>query len=348
VIPLAEIEAARKRLSGSIVRTPLVQLEVDDAPAEIYLKLENLQPIGSFKLRGAGNALALASPKELEHGVWTASAGNMAQGVAWWARRLGVRCTCVVPETAPETKLAAIRRLGSEIVAVSFDEWWEVFRTRAYDGLDGRFVHAFSEPAVMAGNGTVGLEILEDLPGVDAVVVPYGGGGLTCGIASALRELAPECKVFAAEVATGAPLAPSLEAGRPTNVDYEPSFVDGIGSPEVFPEMFELTCGCSRSAHASSRRAPEQRRWLPRWPEEQVTARSSASSREATSTRRSSPRSSALRSSPFRSGRHRGILESCREQAAWPSRSLRPPCCSSLWPTPPHRALRRPLPRRST
>jgi threonine dehydratase len=241
VIPLAEIEAARKRLSGSIVRTPLVQLEVDDAPAEIYLKLENLQPIGSFKLRGAGNALALASPKELEHGVWTASAGNMAQGVAWWARRLGVRCTCVVPETAPETKLAAIRRLGSEIVAVSFDEWWEVFRTRAYDGLDGRFVHAFSEPAVMAGNGTVGLEILEDLPGVDAVVVPYGGGGLTCGIASALRELAPECKVFAAEVATGAPLAPSLEAGRPTNVDYEPSFVDGIGSPEVFPEMFELT-----------------------------------------------------------------------------------------------------------
>jgi threonine dehydratase len=240
VIPLAEITAARDRLAGAVLRTPLVGLEVD-APAELYLKLENLQPVGAFKLRGAGNALALASPDELERGVWTASAGNMAQGVAWWARRLGARCTCVVPEGAPETKLAAIRRLGSEIVQVPFDEWWEVFRTRAHAGLEGRFVHAFSDEAVMAGNGTIGLEIVDDLPDVDAVVVPYGGGGLTCGIASALRELKPECKVFAAEVATGAPLAPSLEAGQPISVDYEPSFVDGIGSPEVFPEMFEQT-----------------------------------------------------------------------------------------------------------
>ena len=241
MIPLAEIEAARERLAGSIVRTPLVRLELEDAPAEVYLKLENLQPIGAFKLRGAGNALLLASPEELERGVWTASAGNMAQGVAWWARHFGVRCTCVVPDTAPETKLAAIRRLGSEIVAVPFDVWWEVFRTRAYEGMEGRFVHAFSDPDVMAGNGTVGLEILEDLPDVDAVVVPYGGGGLACGIASALRGLAPACKVFAAEVATGAPLASSLAAGRPVKADYEPSFVDGIGSPEIFPEMFELT-----------------------------------------------------------------------------------------------------------
>ena len=178
MIPLAEITAARDRLAGAVVRTPLVHLEVD-AAAELYLKLENLQPIGSFKLRGAGNALALASPEELERGVWTASAGNMAQGVAWWARRLGVRCTCVVPDTAPETKLAAIRRLGSEIVQVPFDEWWEVFRTRAHDGLDGRFVHAFSDEAVMAGNGTIGLEVVDDLPDVDAIVIPYGGGGLT-------------------------------------------------------------------------------------------------------------------------------------------------------------------------
>ena len=241
MIPLAEIEAARERLAGAVVRTPLVRLELEDAPAEIYLKLENLQPIGAFKLRGAGNALALATREELEHGVWTASAGNMAQGVAWWARRLGVRCTCVVPDTAPETKLAAIRRLGSEIVAVPFGVWWEVFRTHEHEGLEGRFVHAFSDPVVIAGNGTVGLEIHEDLHDADAVVVPYGGGGLACGIASAIRELAPECKVFAAEVSTGAPLAPSLAAGRPVRVDYEPSFVDGIGSPEVFPEMFELT-----------------------------------------------------------------------------------------------------------
>jgi threonine dehydratase len=241
LIPLEQIEAARARLNGTIVRTPLVHLELEDAPAELYLKLENLQPIGSFKLRGAGNALALASPEELEHGVWTASAGNMAQGVAWWARRLGLRCTVVIPETAPETKVAAIRRLGAEMIPVPFDDWLNVFRTRAYEGLEGLFVHAFSDPAVMAGNGTIALEILEDLPDVEAVLVPYGGGGLTCGIASALRALAPACKVYACEVATAAPLAASLAAGEPTRVDYEPSFVDGIGAPEVFPEMFELT-----------------------------------------------------------------------------------------------------------
>jgi len=240
VIALAEIEAARERLAGSIVRTPLVRLELEDAPAEIYLKLENLQPIGSFKLRGAGNALLLASPEELEHGVWTASAGNMAQGVGWWARKLGVRCTVVLPDTAPETKIAAIRRLGADMIPVAFDEWHEVFRTRTFEGLDGLHVHAFSDDAVMAGNGTIGLEIVEDLPDVNAVIAPYGGGGLSCGIASALRAVAPSCKVFAAEVATAAPLAPSLEAGQPVKVEYTPSFVDGIGSPEVFPEMFSL------------------------------------------------------------------------------------------------------------
>ena len=192
-------------------------------------------------MRGAGNALALASPDELEGGVWTASAGNMAQGVAWWARRLGLRCSVVIPDTAPETKVAAIRRLGAEIVAVSFDDWLEIFRTHAHEGLEGLFVHAFSDPAVMAGNGTIALEILEDLPNPDAVVIPYGGGGLACGIASALRALAPGCKVYACEAATAAPLAASLAAGELTRVDYEPSFVDGIGAPEVFPEMFELT-----------------------------------------------------------------------------------------------------------
>ena len=240
MIPLAEIEAARERLAGTAVRTPLVRLEVDDAPAEIYLKLENLQPIGSFKLRGAANALSLAKPEQLERGVWTASAGNMAQGVAWWAREHGVHCTVVLPDTAPETKVAAIRRLGADMIPVPFNEWHETFRTHEHEGLDGLFVHAFSDDAVMAGNGTIGLEILEDLPDVAAIVAPYGGGGLSCGVASAVRALDPRCKVYAAEVATAAPLAPSLEAGRPVQVDYEPSFVDGIGSPEVFPEMFEL------------------------------------------------------------------------------------------------------------
>jgi threonine dehydratase len=221
------------------VRPPLVRLQ-HDGPGEIFLKLENLQPIGSFKLRGAGNALALADPDELAGGIWTASAGNMAQAAAWHARERKLPCTVVVPETAPRAKLDAVERLGGEIVPVPFATWWETFRTRSYPGLDGFFVHPFSDPAVMAGNGTIGLEIAEDLPDVEAVLVPYGGGGLICGIASALREVAPGAKTYACEVATAAPLAPSLAAGEPVEVDYTPSFVDGIGAPSVFPEMLAL------------------------------------------------------------------------------------------------------------
>ena len=164
----------------------------------------------------------------------------MAQAVAWHARERRLPCTVVVPDTAPETKLAAIERLGAEAVKVPVATWLEVFRTRSYPGMEGFFVHPFSDPAVMAGNGTIGLEILEDLPDADAVLVPYGGGGLSCGIASALRALAPHCKVYACEVETAAPLAASLAAGEPVEVEHEPSFVDGIGAPRVFPEMFAL------------------------------------------------------------------------------------------------------------
>ena len=235
MIALEEIEAARGRIASTIVRTPLIRLQ-HDGDAEIFLKLENLQPIGSFKLRGAGNALALADAEAL----WTASAGNMAQAVAWHARKRSLPCTAVVPETAPRTKLDAIERLGAEAVKVPFATWLEVFRTRSYPGMKGLFVHPFSDEAVMAGNGTIGLEILEDLPDVEAVVIPYGGGGLSCGIASALRALVPDCRVYACEVETAAPLAASLAAGEPVEVEHVPSFVDGIGAPTVFPEMFEL------------------------------------------------------------------------------------------------------------
>jgi threonine dehydratase len=240
-VPLEAILAARDRLAGIVLRSPLVRLAAEDQPAEIWLKLENLQPIGSFKLRGAGNAMAMADPEELARGVYTASAGNMGQGVAWNARRRGIPCAVVVPDTAPETKLAAIARLGADIVRVSFDEWWDVLVTHRFEPFAGRrFVHPFDDPNVMAGNGTIGLEILEDLPDVDAVVVPYGGGGLSCGIASALRALAPHVRVFASEVETGAPLAASLAAGTPTEVPYTKSFVDGIGSKAVLPEMWPL------------------------------------------------------------------------------------------------------------
>ena len=239
VISLAAIEEARRVIAKTAIRTPLVRLNFDDAPAEIYLKLENLQPIGAFKIRGAANTIARLSPLELERGVVTASAGNMAQGVAWCARELGTPCTVIAPETAPETKIAAIERLGGRVIKVSFADWWRAFEERSYPGVAGTFVHAFDDPHVMAGNGTIALEILEDLPDVDAVVIPWGGGGLTCGIGSALRELRPSCRIFAAEVATAAPLAASLTVGIPVEVDYQPSWVDGIGAKAVFPQMFE-------------------------------------------------------------------------------------------------------------
>jgi threonine dehydratase len=236
---LADIEEARRRIVGAAIRTPLVRLNVFDAPAEIYLKLENLQPIGSFKIRGASNAMGRLPRETLAEGVLTASAGNMAQGVAWRARELGIPCTVVTPETAPETKLRAIERLGGRVIKVPFEEWWAVFESRAYEGVSAHFIHAFDDVDVMAGNGTIAFEILEDLPDVDAVVIPWGGGGLACGIAAAMRELRPACKVYAAEVATAAPLAASLAAGSPQKISYEPSFVDGIGSGGVFPAMFE-------------------------------------------------------------------------------------------------------------
>jgi threonine dehydratase len=245
---LSDIHAARRLISGAAIRTPLVHLNARDTPADIYLKLENLQPIGSFKIRGATNAMGHLTPETLSRGVLTASAGNMAQGVAWRARELGVPCTVVAPETAPDTKINAVKRLGGRVIKVPFEEWWRAFETRTFAGVDATFIHAFDDLNVMAGNGTIALEIMEDLPEVDAVVIPWGGGGLACGIATAMRALNSKCRIYAAEVATAAPLFASLAAGTPHAVDYQPSFVDGIGSKVVLPQMLEraqqLIDGC--------------------------------------------------------------------------------------------------------
>jgi threonine dehydratase len=238
-LTLTAIEAARRQIAGSAIRTPLVRLNRFDTPAQIYLKLENLQPIGSFKIRGAANAIAHISQEQLTRGVLTASAGNMAQGVAWRAKELGIPCTVVAPDTAPAVKLDAIRRLGGRVIQVPFERWWQTFEERAYPSIEATFIHAFDDMHVMAGNGTIGLEILEDLPDVDAIVIPWGGGGLTCGIASAVRAKRPKCRIYAAEVASAAPLSASLTAGAVQVVDYRPSFVDGIGSKTVFPNMLE-------------------------------------------------------------------------------------------------------------
>ncbi len=239
MIELAEIEAARERIAGAAVRTPLVRLHVE-APAEIHLKLENLQPVNSFKIRGATNAVMLAPAGERAKGLVTASAGNMAQGVAWAARELGVPATIAVPEHAPQAKLAAIERLGGKVLKLPYDGWWDAIVTSRVDGVEGLFVHPVQDPGVMAGNGTIGLEVLADLPAPDAVVIPYGGGGLTVGIASAIKALRPETKIFTAEPETGAALAAAFAAGQPTDVDYQASFVDGSGSRRVLDSMWPL------------------------------------------------------------------------------------------------------------
>jgi threonine dehydratase len=235
---LAEIEEARDRIAGVAVRTPLIRLYTQDAPAEIYLKLEILQPVQSFKIRGAASAVLLAFLAQRPDGLVTASAGNMAQGVAWVARQFGLPATILVPETAPQAKLSAIERLGGTVRKVSYDDWWQTIVAGHADGIDGLFVHPVADPAVIAGNGTIGLEILADLPDPDAVVIPYGGGGLTCGIASAIKAMRPQTQIITAEPEGGAAMAAALAAGHPVDVDFRPSFVDGAGSRRVLDSMW--------------------------------------------------------------------------------------------------------------
>jgi threonine dehydratase len=234
LISLDEIRRARERIGDDVLRTPLVQLD-----ERTWLKLENLQPIGSFKLRGALSAVRAASPAELAGGVVTASAGNMAQGVAWAARDVGVQARVIAPADAPRAKLDAVERLGAEIVPVTHEEWWQAMVDRGRPGVDGLFVHPVEDELVMAGNGTIGLELVEDLDAFDTVVIPWGGGGLTTGIASAVKALRPGVRVVTAEPETAAPLAAALAAGEPTEIEYRPSFVDGAGGRALLPTMWD-------------------------------------------------------------------------------------------------------------
>jgi threonine dehydratase len=229
LIALDEIRAARERIGDAVLRTPLVRFD-----ERIWLKLENLQPIGSFKLRGALNAVRSAPPQD----VVTASAGNMAQGVAWAARENGVRARIVAPENAPRAKLDAVERLGGEVILVSHEAWWQAMVERRYEGVDGLFVHPVEDELVMAGNGTIGLELDEQLDEFDTVVIPWGGGGLTTGIASAVKQLRPGTRVVTAEPETAAPLAAALRAGEPVEIDFAPSFVDGAGGRALLPTMW--------------------------------------------------------------------------------------------------------------
>ncbi len=234
------------RIASTVVKTPLIRLHLDDAPAEIWLKLESLQPIGSFKLRGAANAILSAPRSELAEGVVTTSTGNMAQGVAWMARVLEIPATIVVPDNASAAKLAAVERLGGRIVRVPWEKWWaavEADRDQALvdlEGVHGYFVHPVRDDPVIAGNGTIGLELAEQLDDIDAVLIPWGGGGLTTGVASALRAVSPQTKVIVCEPDTGAPVTAAIaNDGVPVAVDFTPSFVDGAGSGSLLADMWE-------------------------------------------------------------------------------------------------------------
>jgi threonine dehydratase len=238
-VGLDEIRAAAARIRGIVLRSPLLRLDERDGP-QVHVKLENLQPIGSFKLRGAANSVAVQDPDRLADGIGTASAGNMGRAVAWLAHRRRIPCTVVVPDDAPAAKLEPMRQLGATIVAEPFDRWWQALAEARHPAIRGTFLNAFAAAPMIAGNGTIGLEIVDDLPDVDAVIVPFGGGGLSSGIACALRALRPQVPVYAAEVDGAAPLAAALATGAPVTIDLQRSFVDGIGSARVTDAMWPL------------------------------------------------------------------------------------------------------------
>jgi threonine dehydratase len=243
-IRLSEIQEARKRIAKTILRTPLIRLELGPDNPDIRLKLENLQPINAYKLRGAANAVAMLPESERQGGVWTISAGNAGQGVAYAARKAGVPCTVVAVETAPASKLERMKKLGAKLIPVPYDVAWKALDERSFTGAEGTFIHPFDDDNFIAGHGTMGLEILEDAPDAAAVIVSIGGGGLITGIASAIKALKPEIKVFGVEPGTAAPAALSFEKGSPQVFEnWKASFVDGAGGQSMFPRMWERMKG---------------------------------------------------------------------------------------------------------
>jgi threonine dehydratase len=248
----AQLAAARRNIHGIAIRTPLLKLQAMLPDMDIFLKLENLQPWGSFKIRAAVNALACRDPEHLRQGVVSASSGNFGQGLSVAARRLGIPATLVVPEGAAQTKLDALRELGANIVRLPFDEWWTVLTARRCSGVQGVFIHPVADNAVLAGNATIGAEILEDLPSCDAVVVPFGGGGLICGIGSVMRRLKPSVRMVVVESEAAQPAAAALKNDAPIQVPHSQSFVDGMGSSTVLTEMWPLLKQCADAASCVS------------------------------------------------------------------------------------------------
>jgi threonine dehydratase len=248
----AQVAAARDNIRGIAIRTPLLSLNAELPGTRIYLKFENLQPWGSFKIRSAVNALKTMDPMRLRQGVLSASSGNFGQGLAFAARLLDIPATLAVPEGASQAKLDALIELGAKVIRLPFDEWWSVLTSRRCPGEPGTFVHPVAETAVLAGNATIGAEILEQLPECDTVLVPFGGGGLICGIGSVMRRLKPAVRMIAVESQAAQPAAAALKNGRPIQVPHLKSFVDGMGSSTVLEEMWPLLQRCADSAACAS------------------------------------------------------------------------------------------------
>jgi len=237
---LNEIRAAASLLAPHVIRTPLLRLNIDDGPNEIYLKLENLQPIGVFKVRSMGNAMLTATEHALRNGAYTASSGNAGLGLAWMAQQLGVAATVYAPRTGPAGKLEGVRNFGADVHLLGDDQWWKIIKNSGHPTDPGLYIDAVRSPAAMAGNGTIGLEIIEQLPDVDTVIVPFGGGGVACGVASAIRALKPDTRLMVSESDAAAPLTAAFKAGRPVPVAVKPSFISGAGAPSVLEEMWPL------------------------------------------------------------------------------------------------------------
>jgi len=239
-VTLKEVRAARERISDTALRTPLMRMDDGNSSAEIYLKLENLQPMGSFKVRGVTNVLKKMSKERLSRGIATASSGNLGLAMARLAQRMGIPCTVILQDTSPEAKLTPLREAGGKIIKFPFDEWFEIVSTGKCDGLEGHFIHPVFDPDMMAGHGTMGLEILEELPDVDAVIMPCGGGGLCCGVSAAIHALKPDTKIFVSEVDTAAPVTAALEAGEPKEIIRKPASFHCVGAARVLNPVWPL------------------------------------------------------------------------------------------------------------
>lgn len=237
---LDDIRSASELIASYIVRTPLLQLNTRNSDKQIYLKLENLQPIGVFKVRSMGNILLSTDSDSLKNGVYTASSGNAGIGLAWMAEKLGLEARVYAPESGPQGKLSTMHEFGAQVEIMGDDDWWQIIQNSGHPGDAGYYVDAVRSPAALAGNATMGLEIIEQLADVDSIIVPFGGGGVACGIASAIRELKPDTRIIVAEAETAAPLTAALKQGEPVTVETRPSFISGAGAPSVLEEMWPL------------------------------------------------------------------------------------------------------------